>query len=111
LRQINPGFDAKNVVSFRISLPYSKYKEPQVEQFYNQLQTRLQSIPGVQSVSAVYPLPMSGETSPPLDFEIEGQPLAANERPNCDGRSMQPDYFRTLGIPLIKGRDFTERDS
>jgi putative ABC transport system permease protein len=111
LRQINPGFDAKNVVSFRISLPYSKYKPPQVGEFYKQLQTRLQSITGVESVSAVFPLPMSGETSPPLDFEIEGRPMPANERPNCDGRSMQPGYFDTLGIRLVKGRDFTERDS
>ena len=111
LRKVNPGFDANNVISLRMSLPYNKYKEAQAGEFYRQLQERLQAIPGVRAASTVFPLPMSPETSPPLDFEIEGRTFAPNERPNCDGRNMQPDYFHTLGIPLIKGRDFSDSDT
>jgi predicted permease len=111
LSRVSAGFNPDNVLTFRMSLPYNKYKnEQQVGDFYKQLKARLQTVPGIRSVSTVYPLPMSGENSPPFDFQIEGRQMAANERPSCDGRSVQPDYFATLGIRIIDGRDFNERD-
>jgi len=110
LRQVDPGFDAHNVLTFRMSLPYDSYQPAQVAEFYRQLQTRLQAIPGVRAASTVMPLPLSSESSFPVAFDIEGCPLARSERPACELRLAQTGYFRTMGIRLITGRDFTERD-
>ena len=110
LRQVPPGFDARNVLAFRMSLPYDRYDGTQVAEFYRQFQTRLQSLPGVRAASAALPLPMTTEYSPPISFKIQGRELAHNERPVCDGSTVQPGYFRTLGIQLIAGRDFGEHD-
>jgi putative ABC transport system permease protein len=115
LRQVNPGFDPRNVLAFRLALPDSYDKPEQWESFYRQLQTRLQEIPGVSSASVALPLPLHGDrvmsAIPPASFEIEGRPAAKSEQPVSLGYSVQPDYFRTMGIRLVKGRNFTERDN
>jgi putative ABC transport system permease protein len=109
LQQVNPGFNPHNVLTFSIGLPEVKYKPEQQVDFYRQLQARLNSLPGVKSSSAGTPLPMGGDRMR-VTFETEGRPIRKGELPATEIRTIGLDYFKTLGIPLVKGRDFTERD-
>jgi len=69
----------------------------------------LQSLPGVTSVAAVAGLPLSGNNSI-ITFEIEGRPVPKSDEPSADIKVITPNYFHTLSIPMIAGRDFTQRD-
>jgi putative ABC transport system permease protein len=109
LQQVNPGFNPRNVLSFSIGLPEVKYKPDQQVEFHRQLKARLESLPGVRSASAVIPLPLSGDRMR-VTFETEGRPIPKSDLPATEVRSIGLDYFKTIGIPLIKGRDFNERD-
>jgi putative ABC transport system permease protein len=112
LRNVDPGFDAKNVLVVPVSLPQNKY--PENEQrgiFFQQAIRNVGSLPGVESVGATSMLPLGGEDRA-NSFAIEGRaPLAAGERIYANTREVTPDYFRTMRIPLRKGRTFTEQDS
>ena len=109
LQQVNPGFNPHNVLTFSLGLPAVKYKPEQQVEFYRQLIARINSLPGVRSASAVMPLPLGGDRMR-VTFETEGRPIAKGELPATEIRVIGLDYFKTTGIPLIKGRDFNERD-
>jgi putative ABC transport system permease protein len=113
LQQVNPGFDPKNVLTFRVSLPVTKYAQnEQVESFYQRLTSRVGALPGVTSVSATSVLPLSGQNSG-VGFAIEGVPTEPNKPfPHESSlRIVQPGYFSTMKIPLMQGRDFDARDT
>jgi putative ABC transport system permease protein len=109
LQQVNPGFDSHNVLTFSIGLPEVQYKPQQQVEFYRELKSRLESLPGIRSAGAVMPLPLSGDRMR-VTFETEGRPIAKSELPVTEIRTTGLDYFKTIGIPLLKGRDFTQRD-
>ncbi|HEX5603761.1 MAG TPA: ABC transporter permease [Pyrinomonadaceae bacterium] len=110
LQQVDPGFDATNVVSMNIALPTSKYREPQLLTFYDQLFERVKNLPGVKSVAAINPLPL-GNSNVSNRFVVEGAPFVAlADRPFAGTRVVTPDYFQTMSIPQLKGRSFTEQD-
>jgi putative ABC transport system permease protein len=109
LERVDPGFNPRNVLTFSLGLPEVRYKPEQQIQFYQLLKARLESLPGVKSASAVMPLPLGGDRMR-VTFETEGRPIAKGELPATEIRTIGLDYFKTMGIPLIKGRDFTERD-
>jgi putative ABC transport system permease protein len=69
----------------------------------------VRGLPGVQSASAALPLPLSGDRFS-ISFQIDGRPVAPKDEPSADLFMTEPDYFRTMGIHLIKGRDFNEHD-
>ena len=109
----NPGFDATNVLSIRVSLPGFKYKTPEeAAAFYKRLEDRLKALPGVQYVGSNYLLPLSSVALAWEPISIEGYvPKAAGEDLIIASSGyVSPDYFRAMGIPLIKGRFFDERD-
>ncbi|MEP7343456.1 MAG: ABC transporter permease [Acidobacteriota bacterium] len=113
LQQVNPGFDPKNVLTFRVSLPVTRYAQnEQVESFYQRLTSRVAALPGVTSVSATSVLPLSGQNSG-VGFAIEGVPTEPNKPfPNESSlRIVQPGYFGTMKITLLQGRDFDARDT
>jgi putative ABC transport system permease protein len=112
LQSINPGFDTSNLLTARLLLPQSKYsKASQRTAFFEELVDRLKLLPGVRSATAIDVLPLAGPGSA-TDFTIEGKPKpAAGEVPICDVRVVEPNYFDVMGIPLIQGRTFTERES
>jgi putative ABC transport system permease protein len=114
LRQVDPGFDPRNVLTLRLSLDGYKYQKPaEWADWFRRLQERLQTIPGVIDASVVMPTPMHGVTMFDdfvVPFEIEGRPLEKSESGRISGYTIQPGYFRTMGIRLVAGRDFTERD-
>jgi putative ABC transport system permease protein len=110
LQQVDPGFDATNVVSMNIALPTSKYREQQLNIFYDQLFERIRNLPGVKSVGGINPLPLSG-SNVSKSVLVEGAPVVAlTDRPSVGVRVVTPGYFQTMSIPVLKGRAFTEQD-
>jgi putative ABC transport system permease protein len=111
LRQADPGFNPENILTMRVALPDSKYPETyQSQAFYQQLLQRVSSLPGVQSADVVTGVPLSGQQTV-LAFDIVGGPTPRpGEVLTADYRAISPGYFSTMGIPLIKGRLFTDRD-
>jgi len=109
----NPGFDPTNVLSFRLALPGFKYKTPEaVIAFYKQLEDRLSALPGVQHVGSNYLLPLSSVALGWEPITVDGYvPKAAGEDLIIASSGyVSPDYFRAMGIPLLKGRFFDDRD-
>ena len=111
LTNVNPGFESNNLLTMNISLPERKYtKRAQVVSFYQQLPEKLSVLPGVQAVSAVNRLPISGG-DPHGELSIEGRPFAPGEAPGVSFRRILPNYFRAMEIPLFQGREFDQRDT
>jgi putative ABC transport system permease protein len=109
LVSVDPGLNPANVLTLTFDLPQTKYNDQQQMDFYMQLLARLRSLPGVTSAGAVTPLPLSGNNAM-ITFQIEGHPVPKSEEPAADIAVISPDYFRTLNIPMLRGRDFTEHD-
>src|SRR5262245_37996257 len=105
------GVRAENVLTMRVELPASRYNPPQRLGFFRQVIERLQALPGVQSASAASDIPVETLRTSGTSFQIMGQAeLLPNERPTTRVRVITPGYFKTLGIPLLSGRDFTQDD-
>ncbi|HEY6971498.1 MAG TPA: ABC transporter permease [Candidatus Angelobacter sp.] len=111
LQVVDPGLNASNVLTFRVTLPNPRY--PRVRnraQFFVRAAQDLAHLPGVTSASAVSYLPLQGEGAA-TTVAIEGQPPARpGEELIATIRTVLPEYFRTMGIPLRRGRDFTIAD-
>jgi len=110
LLSVDPGMNPHGVLTLTFDLPDKKYSEQQQIEFYTQLLPRLQTIPGVVSAAEVTPLPMSGNGAI-ITFQIEGRPVPRAEEPSADIKVATPNYFHTMNIPLLSGRDFTEHDT
>ncbi|MDQ5837106.1 MAG: ABC transporter permease, partial [Acidobacteriota bacterium] len=112
LRQVNPGFDTANILTLQLSLPPSKYKdEARQADFLRQVLRRVETLPGVRASGAVAGLPLGGNFASRY-FEIEGRPpRPAGEGLNANFNLASPGYFRALGVPLVSGRQFDERDA
>ncbi|MBO0862503.1 MAG: ABC transporter permease [Chloracidobacterium sp.] len=110
LLRIQPGFDAQQVLTFKIHLPEAAYPplSPQVTGFYRRLRERLRAWPDVKAVSATHLLPLSGDDLG-TSVEIEGH-SQPGQKHGVGMRIVDRDYFRTLQIPLVSGRDFDDRD-
>jgi putative ABC transport system permease protein len=106
-----PGFDADNVVTGWVLLPADKYKDDDKRlAFFRDVVARIAAQPSVTSVAANTQMPMSGSSSW-SGFAIEGRPFwRAGEKPSLQENVVTPGYFRTMGIPLLRGRDFTDAD-
>ncbi len=112
LTRVDPGFRAPDVLTARISpSPASCADRAACVAFYEQILMRAGELPGVTEVSATNALPLGGDV-PFLPVEIEGQPLQPAEKgaPLAWAGAVTPDYFRLLGIPVLRGRTFTAGD-
>jgi putative ABC transport system permease protein len=109
LQNVNSGLQPENVMTFSLALPETRYKTDRQSQFFEQLKTRIESSPGVESASTILPLPLSGDRFV-ISFQIEGREVAPKDEPSADIFITGAGYFRTLGIPIVKGRDFDQRD-
>jgi putative ABC transport system permease protein len=109
LRQVRSGLNPTNVLTFSVALPDIKYEGEKQSRFYQDLVAHIQSLPGIQSASTVIPLPLSGDRFS-ISFQIDGRPVAKKDEPSADFFSVGIGYFRTMGIPIVKGRDFNDRD-
>jgi putative ABC transport system permease protein len=110
LYQVSPGFEPQNLLTMVVSIPEVKYPTERQEHFFRELLTRVRALPGVRSASAVTPLPLSGEMYR-ISFETEGRPVAKGDLPSSDFFVIDDNYFKTLGVSILKGRDFNERDT
>jgi putative ABC transport system permease protein len=112
LRSVDPGFNPAGALTAQIPLSQRKYPEDsQRVAFYTQLIEKVAALPGVQAAGAAMVTPLSGNDFV-LGFMIEGRPpYPAGGEPNTNYYSVTPGYFKAMGIPLLRGRLFTERDT
>jgi predicted permease len=112
LLQVSPGFTTQHVLTMQLDLPESTYpKDVQIANFYHRLIDRVRNLPGVESAGLVRPLPLTSHGYQ-VDFHVEGQPMPApGHFPNSDYHTVSPGYFQAIGIPLLRGRLFTESDN
>lgn len=112
LQSVDPGFNQRNLLSATVSLAGAvQYVGPARETFYRQLMEKLKSRPGVESASAVNHLPLAGDTWG-TKVVIENRQLPpVGQDEEAMFRVSRPEYFRTMGVPLRAGRDFTDRDT
>ena len=110
LSRVDPGIRTERLFTASITLPDPAYPRAEnVAQFFNTLLPRLNAIPGVQSASSIFPLPLSG-SNVTTSFDIEERPMPEGQQPDSPARVIGLDYFKTMGIPLIRGRLFDESD-
>jgi putative ABC transport system permease protein len=110
LTRMQPGYNPENLLTVSVSLP-DEYKKTQVLEFYQQTRKALESIPGVASVGAVSAGPQFGGFEP-IEWTPEGSPLSAQgEYPQARYYDASTNYFRTMQIPLLAGREFTDQDN
>ena len=110
LTNVDPGFRPEHVLAFRVALPNTAYPENHHRiAFFDKLLDGLEDLPEVTSAGMTQTLPMRGDYI--LTFTIQGQPAPKpNEGPSANYRVASPNYFQALGIPLLRGRAFTDRD-
>ncbi len=112
LQSVNPGFDSQRVLTMTLDLNWSRSTSSDlILGFHDRLNARLTGQPGVVSTASTLTFPLDGHRRFNVSFLIEGQPPAEDgAQPLGDLRSASPDYFPTLGIPLVTGRLFTPSD-
>ena len=109
---VDPGFAVPHRLTLRVTLPVARYPvdTPRRAAFYDQLFERLSALPGVAAVGGVSELPL-GELKNMGSFNIQGRPTPrGQDEPHGDWRSASPGYFRAMGIALVRGRLFSDRD-
>jgi predicted permease len=106
---VDPGFDPKHVLTARVGVSFDRLNHDQRLQFYNELMARLSGLPGIESASGGWPLPMS-HSNASVSFSIAGRPVAEGDEPNESVGVVLPGYFATMRIPLLSGRTFGEQD-
>ena len=112
LRSVDPGFDRGNLITFQLTLPRATYAEFEKRvRFFTSLVERIEATPGVRSASISSGLPFGGLGST-TNFFIEGRPpQPPGQDLETDVRMVEPDYFKTMAIPLLEGRAFTKREA
>jgi putative ABC transport system permease protein len=109
-QRFNPGFDAKNVLLASYDLLSEGYTEAQGSQFHQQVLAKIEALPGVQSASLSDWVPL-GFINSSSSFLPEGYPAKPHEEMVAGVSRVSPNYFRTMRIPLLEGRDFTTQDA
>jgi len=115
LQNVDPGFTTENLLSLRVLLPPERYTEPQQKRgFFTELVQRVAALPGVETVSAVTYLPLSGSRND-RSFSIEGRPgmsgRPGESQPPADYVGISENYFEVMQTPIVEGRRFNEADS
>lgn len=109
--RLDLGIRTENILTFALSLPSESYTPERASAFYRELLPRLSGLPGVDSAAAVGSLPLGGQYYG-TKFEIEGRPKPADRMEmSAQTNVATPGYFETMGIPLLRGRAFTENDT
>ena len=111
LLRVNVGFKTESLLSLEYRLPRNKYRDPVAQwNFHNQVVERLQEVPGVQSAALVRGLPFSGNGATTAIALPDREPPPKGMEPEVMINTATPNYFETLGIPLIQGRVFGNQD-
>jgi predicted permease len=112
LQQTNPGLNPDNLLTLRVNLPGAKYDTPEkLQAFFKELLERVSALPGVKAAGAVSNLPLGGATWG-RSLTVEGFPvLSVGQAPMINHCVITPNYFHSMGIPILTGRDFTDADA
>jgi putative ABC transport system permease protein len=111
VEKVDLGFNPERIVSFRVDLPESRYKDQaRKSAFYDLAATKLRGLPGMESTAATSGLPLTSQGW--LSYiRMDGQSPLHGENMFVDNAAVSTGYFRTMRIPLMQGRDFTDADS
>jgi putative ABC transport system permease protein len=111
LQSVNKGFTSQQVLTMRLTPSGARFKEDaQYVAFYSQALERIRAIAGVDAAGVINTLPLV--KGPTTAFRVEGRPLLRPDQwPGVNYRSVSPDYFRALDVPLAQGRGFDEHDN
>ena len=111
LQQLDPGFEPSRVVLMSFDLGLNNLSQPQAKAFYDQLLERVRTLPGVEAASLGLTTPLSGR-SPGMSVErVDDYQAGPREHPVGDFNTVTGDYFRSLGLPMLRGRDFNAADT
>ena len=112
LQAVDPGFKPQRVAAFDVGLNGARYdSSARQRQFYREARERLGKVPGVRAAAAISNLPLGGNEN--LNFlYVEGMPVPSDGKiPLTENRKITPGYFETMGVSLLRGRDFTDKDA
>ena len=110
ISEVDPGFRPQRVLTLAVPLPLAGYPDQTAQcRFLENAVARLNAAPGVESAAAVFKVPLAGLAT--LTFTVQGQPVPRGTEPSADYRPISAAYFRTMGIPLLRGREFNEFDT
>jgi predicted permease len=111
LQAVELGFRPQKVLTFRLAPSGANFREDaQYSNFYDQVAERIKTLPGVESVGVINTLPLS--KGPTTSFRVDGRPLISRDKwPGVNYRSVSPDYFRAVNVPLLKGRMIDAHDN
>jgi putative ABC transport system permease protein len=111
LSNISPGFRAEGLLTTRVQVPATRYDTPDRRSgFYTNVVSRIAALPGVQSAAAISFLPLAGGGIGTSFFRADRPEPAPGQAPVADVRPVTPEFFRTMGIPQVTGRDFRSAD-
>ena len=111
LQRVDAGFRPENVLTAQISLDFSKYMtDPSMLNFSDSLLEKVRAMPQVTSAAMSAEFPLDKSPAFNNEFLIEGRQANPNDKPTAEFNAVTPDYFRTLGIPILSGREFDGRD-
>ncbi len=105
----DPGFRPERLLAFSVNPPAAKYSTARRQAFYDELLQRLRALPGASSAALANPVPLTG-IQMTVGFDIEGQPTTPGARPTANLSIVSPEFFRTAGVPLVRGRGFSDAD-
>ncbi len=111
LRSVHPGFVADHVLTMRIGVAANEFtSEDQQVQFYDQVLQRVRALPGVQDAAVTDDLPLEGGSMQPV--AVEGHPVVEMaHQPEVSVRLLSPQFMKTMGIRVLRGREFTDADT
>src|SRR5215813_4405838 len=111
LQAVNTGFVSEHVWTARLTPSGTSYaNQADYDRFYNQVLQKVSAVPGVQDAGLINTLPL--DKGPTAGFRIDGRPVTTPDKwPSANYRSVSPNYFRAMGIPVLQGRAYTDRDT
>jgi macrolide transport system ATP-binding/permease protein len=110
IRSTSPGFSTTNVFDTWIPLATAGYDAPRSKTFQDELIERIRALPGVEAAAYATIVPFDYQTYSTTPIAVDGYVPQPNDRPTVEYNQISPNYFVTMGIPLISGRDFTRAD-
>jgi putative ABC transport system permease protein len=118
LLHVDAGFRSENVLTASVDLNWSRYRTPEkqidkerVLAFHRRLEEKLRAQPGVVEVGRAWTFPLNARFNNDGTFQVEGRPVEAGQAlPRAEARGASAEYFRAIGVPVLRGRDFDERD-
>jgi len=111
LESVDPGFNANNLLTMRVTLPFAKYEEePKRIEFFKKALEQMRAIPGVEAAGAINSAPFTG-LYPGTNVEVDGQKLPPGQELKTGVCVTDADYFATMQIPLKQGRMYTEQEA